>query len=162
MLDMLVKLYDLPPREPSMAHCQAQGVRIRRAMAYEKTIVLEMIRREFHIGWVDETDVAFARQPISCIIATEKGQVVGFATHEATAPGFFGPTGVLASHRGRGIGKALLISGLHALGELGYAYAIIGQAEDKARDFYATSVGATLIPGSNPGIYQEWLNSPKS
>jgi predicted N-acetyltransferase YhbS len=162
MLDMLVKLYDLPPREPSVAHCEAQGIRIRRAMAHEKSLVLEMIRREFYPGWVDEADVAFCRQPISCFIATENGEVVGFAAYESTAPAFFGPTGVLVSHRGRGIGKALLISSLHGLRELGYAYGIIGQAEEKARDFYAAAVGATLIPGSHPGIYVEWLKRPSS
>ena len=153
MLDMLVKLYDLPPREPSVAHCQAQGILIRRAMAYEKTVVLQMIREEFHIGWADETDIAFSRQPITCIIATEKGKVVGFAAHDSTARGYFGPTGVRVTHRKRGIGQALLISSLHALQDLGYAYAIIGQAGEEARDFYAKSVGAVLIPG----IYREWL-----
>ncbi len=161
MLDMLVKLYDLPDAQPLVAQCQAEGVRIRRAMAYEKTLVLQMIRKEFHVGWVDEADVAFTRQPINCIIATEKGEVVGFAAHDVTARGFFGPTGVRASHRGRGIGKALLVFSLHALRELGYAYAIIGQAAEQSREFYAKSVGATLIEGSNPGIYLEWLNPPK-
>jgi GNAT superfamily N-acetyltransferase len=160
MPDMLVKLYDLPPREASLAECQARGVTIRRAMPYEKTVVLDWIRRHFTVGWADETDAAFARQPINCLIATEKGQVVGFAAYDATARGFFGPTGVQPSHRKRGIGKALLIGSLHALAELGFAYAIIGQAEETAREFYAKATGAVAIPGSDPGIYRDWLHHP--
>ncbi|HEV7300638.1 MAG TPA: GNAT family N-acetyltransferase [Tepidisphaeraceae bacterium] len=159
MPDMLVKLYDLPPRHAAVARCAAEGITIRGAMPYEKTIVLGWIRQEFQVGWSDEADAAFARQPINCIIATDRGRVVGFAAHDATARGFFGPTGVQASHRNRGIGKALLLYSLHGMADLGYAYAIIGQAEEKARDFYAKAVGATLIPGSDPSIYRDWLKS---
>ena len=158
MPDMLVKLYDLPPAEPSIAQCAAKGVTIRREMPYEKTIVLEWVERTFHTGWRDEADAAFARQPINCFIATEQGKVVGFAVVDATARGFFGPTGVAESHRNRGIGRALLLASLHALAELGHAYGIIGQAEEKARAFYAKATGATEIPNSDPSIYRDWLS----
>ena len=93
----------------------------------------------------------------SCFIATQNGRIVGFAAYDATVRGFFGPTGVQESHRGGGIGKALLIASLHGLAELGYAYGVIGQAEPKARDFYAKSVGATEIAGSDPSVYRDWL-----
>lgn len=39
---------------------------------------------------------------------------------------FFGPTKVLESYQGKGIGKALLLRSLHALKDEGYIYAIIG------------------------------------
>jgi GNAT superfamily N-acetyltransferase len=158
MPDMLVKLYDLPPRDASLDHCKAMGITIRRPMPYEKSLVLDWIREQFAVGWADETDAAFARQPASCFIATEKGHVIGFATFDATARGFFGPTGVQASHRGRGVGKALLIASVHGLAELGFAYGIIGQAEETARIFYAKSVGATVIPDSDPSVYRDWLS----
>jgi predicted N-acetyltransferase YhbS len=38
----------------------------------------------------------------------------------------FGPTGVLESARGKGIGTALLIAALRGLKEMGYAYGVIG------------------------------------
>lgn len=58
---------------------------------------------------------------------------------------------MLPEYRKRGIGNALLIECLHGLWELGYSYAIIGGAGPV--DFYARSVGATVIEGSVPGIY---------
>lgn len=157
MPDMLVKLYDLPNRDAAMAPCQAMGITIRRPMPYEKSIVLGWIKRHFHIGWADETEATFAHQPVRCFIATENGQVVGFAAYDATARGFFGPTGVQVSHRGKGIGRALLVASLHGLAELGFAYGVIGQAEESARVFYAKSVGATVIPDSDPSVYRDWL-----
>lgn len=157
MPDMLVKLYDLPADASAPDRCLASGIRIRCPMPYEKSGVLDMIRREFGTGWADEAGTAFSWQPIRCVIATEQGRIVGFAAYDTTARGFFGPTGVLCSHRGRGIGKALLLASLRALAERGYAYAIIGQAGEKARQFYAKTVGATLIPGSDPGIYRDRL-----
>ena len=154
---MLVKLYNLPPRQPPIDQCAKLGVIIRRPMPYEKSLVLDWIKTHFHVGWADETEVTLARQPATCFIATERGLIVGFAAYDATVRGFFGPTGVAESQRGKGIGKALLIASLHGLAELGYAYGIVGQAEPKARDFYAKSVGATEIPDSDPSVYRDWL-----
>ena len=65
---------------------------------------------------------------------------------------FFGPTGVSDSMRGLGIGKILLVACLHAMKEQGYAYAIIGNPGPIS--FYAKTVNATIIEGSDPGIYR--------
>jgi predicted N-acetyltransferase YhbS len=54
--------------------------------------------------------------------------------------------------RGKGIGKALLLECLIAMKAQGYAYGIIGGV-GPAR-FYEKAVGAVLIEGSNPGIYE--------
>jgi predicted N-acetyltransferase YhbS len=69
--------------------------------------------------------------------------------------GFFGPTGVDAHQRGRGIGKALLVACLQAMRHEGYGYAIIGGVGPA--EFYSKAVGATLIEGSAPGIYKGML-----
>ena len=53
--------------------------------------------------------------------------------------------------RQRGIGRALLLSALHAMRAEGYAYGIIGWASSV--DFYRRAVGAIEIAGSEPGIY---------
>ena len=58
--------------------------------------------------------------------------------------------------QGRGIGKALLIFSLWGLRELGYVYGIIGRAGPV--DFYKQTVGAIVIPDSDPGIYTDLLN----
>ena len=97
------------------------------------------------------------RLPVSCFIAVKDGALVGFACHEATAKGFFGPTGVDDSCRGKGIGQALLVRTLLDMREQGYAYAVIGGAGPTG--FYERTVGATAIAGSVPGIYRGMLTT---
>jgi hypothetical protein len=46
---------------------------------------------------------------------------------------------------------ALLLSCLRAMRDDGYAYAIIGGVGPA--QYYARTVGATLIEGSSPGVY---------
>ena len=155
MPDMLVKLYALPPIEPARETMTVAGVIVRRARAYEISRVAEFVVRHFSPTWADEISVGYANKPVSVFIAILDGEVVGFAAYECTARGFFGPTGVEPTQRGKHIGLALLLESLHALRELGYAYAIIGGVGPA--EFYAKAVGATLIPDSTPGIYGQGL-----
>jgi GNAT superfamily N-acetyltransferase len=127
-------------------------------MAYEKHNVVGWVREHFGAAWASECDVAFANRPISCHIATQAGAMLGFACYDSTARGFFGPIGVEETMRGRGIGRALLLSGLDAMAAAGYAYAVVGGVESP--EFYAKTVGAIEIPGSTPGIYRDRLRSP--
>lgn len=152
MSDMLVKLYELPSvRAEEMEVLKNKGIRIRRALAPEKHLVVQWVRETFGHTWGNETDVAFSRQPISCFIAIREKQIIGFACYEATCRNYFGPTGVLESCRGLGLGKILLLKSLHALHQMGYAYAIIGGVGPA--DFYTKIAGAIEIPDSTPGIY---------
>jgi GNAT superfamily N-acetyltransferase len=153
---MLVKLYELPDIEPTLAPLREKGINIRHAMPYELTPVLSWVREHFGQSWADECAGSFARQPVSCIIATQGGAMLGFACYDATCRDYFGPTGVMETYRKQGIGKALLLASLAALRAMGYAYAIIGGAGPV--DFYANAVGATVIEGSIPGIYRDGLN----
>jgi GNAT superfamily N-acetyltransferase len=150
MPDLLVPLYRLPalPALPT-------GITVRRAFAFERSRTRRFIARHFSEGWADEAEAAFARLPITCWIAVHERKIVGFACVEATARGFFGPTGVDPAFRSQGIGAALLIAALHGLKEHGYAYGIIGGAGPVA--FYEKSVGAIPIPESSPGIYTDML-----
>lgn len=160
MPDMLVKLYDLPPVEPLLERLASQGIVVRRALAPEKSQVVRWVQETFGDRWASECDVSFSHRPVGCMIAVhtaadDKKEIVGFGCHDATCKNFFGPTGVKESHRGQGVGKALLLACLHAMREQGYAYAIIGGAGPV--DFYAKAVGATVIEGSVPGIYKGML-----
>lgn len=161
MADMLVKLYELPDVMPLIAQQQAAGVDIRRAIAPEKHIVVNWVRETFQQYWANECDVSFANQPVSCFVAVADERPIGFACYDATYKNFFGPTGVLESYRGRGIGQVLLVVTLHAMAAQGYAYAIIGSVGPT--EFYTRTVGATLIPDSTPGIYRGRLrDKPRS
>ena len=154
-MDMLVKLYDLPDSSELFTGLAKADISIRRAMAPDKHKVLAFVKKEFSDAWADETDVAFARQPITCFIAAHKRDLVGFACHDATCVNFFGPTGVAAGARNKGIGAALLFACLADMRSQGFAYAIIGGVGPA--EFYVKTVGAIPIEGSAPGIYRGLL-----
>lgn len=160
MPDMLVKLYDLPAVERDIKRLGDEGIVIRRAMPSEKHTVVQWVRGTFGAAWASECDVAFGNHPVSCIIAAEKGKIVGFCCYESTYKNFFGPMGVAESGRGRGIGRALTLSCLEAMARMGYAYAIIGGVGPA--EFYAKVAGATAIPGSSPGIYRDRLTETEN
>lgn len=155
MPDMLVHLLKLPPYEPLRAELQEAGVVLRRAHPFEITPIRKFIEAHFSVGWADEVMPCFSRQPITLYIALRAGKVIGFAAYEATMRGFFGPTGVAESERGKDIGKGLLLACLHGMREMGYAYGIIGGVGPA--EFYTKACGATLIPDSTPGIYTDML-----
>ncbi len=160
MPDMLVKLYELPEVQPHIRKLREQGVVIRIAMPYEKQQVVEWVRDTFGDPWAGECDVAFGNRPISCLIATENGRITGFACYDSTCRDFFGPMGVAEQARGQGIGRALLLSCLHTMAAIGYAYAIIGGVS--SAEFYREVVGAIEIEGSSPGIYRDMLKKNES
>jgi GNAT superfamily N-acetyltransferase len=160
--DMLVKLYELPEEAERFATPFAEtNITIRRALPPEKHVVTAWVGAAFNPHWVSECEAAFARQPVSCWIATltdpttEEVRPVGFGCYDSTAKGFFGPTGVDPELRGQGVGKALLYACLVAMRNEGYGYAVIGGAGPA--DFYTRTVGAVPIPGSSPGIYSGML-----
>ena len=155
MPDLLVNLLKLPPLEPLLKELETHGVLIRRAQPFELTIVRTFIEEEFSSAWADEVLVGFANKPVSVHIATSDQSVIAFAAHECTRKGFFGPTGVAAAYKGRGVGKALLIASLISLRELGYVYGIIGGVGPI--EFYQKAVNAIIIPESDPGIYSDPL-----
>src|SRR5690349_6935425 len=151
MPDLLVNLLKLPPVEVT------DGFIVRRPQPFELSPVCRFVAENFSPQWADEISVGFARLPISVFIATIDRELAGFAAYECTRRGFFGPTGVLESARGRGIGRALLLASLWALREMGYVYAIIGAAGPVR--FYQKTVGAIIIPDSEPGIYTDALKT---
>lgn len=98
--------------------------------------VLDFIEREFGKIWRFE-----AAQAEKVFYVEENGQVAGFATHDANnrGLGFFGPTGVAKQHRGKGLGRKLLLA---ALADMNVAEAIIPWTD--AIDFYRRSCGAEV------------------
>ncbi len=155
MQDMLVRLYDLPDSGDLIKRLEAEGIFIRRALAPDKHRVLDYVAKISSASAHSEADVAFSRQPISVFIATRGAEILGYACYHATCLDFFGPTAVSESARGKGVGKALLLRSLEAMYHEGYGYAIIGGVGPA--EFYAKTAGATLIEGSNPGMYKDFL-----
>ncbi len=152
MPDMLCSLVQLPPIAPCLTPLNARGITIRRANPWDQTPLRQFIEKHFTVGWADETSVAFSHQPVTCYVALDGDKIIGFADYECTRKDYFGPTGVDEAYRGLGIGKALLLAALIGLRELGYTYAIIGDAGPV--DFYRKAIGAMLIPiDEGRGIY---------
>jgi GNAT superfamily N-acetyltransferase len=167
MADLLVKLYNIPAVETLILQLEKENILICRSLPSHKAIVTEWVRTYFPGTWPLETEAAYEQRPITCFVAVHKQPdhlpamslydqapelLVGFAIYDVTARGLFGPTGVREDYRGKGIGKALLLACLHAMKEERYAYAIIGWAGPV--EFYSKAVGATVISGSEPGIFR--------
>ena len=159
MGDLLVRLYDLP-EIASEAKVIAAGVTLRRALPPERHLVTEWVGRHFSPYWVSEVEMAMSQHPVTCWLAVRDNQLLGFACHDATAKGFFGPNGVDEAARGQGIGEALLIVTLRGMREAGYAYAVIGAPGPV--EFYQKRLDALLIPDSKPGLYKGMLRPAQS
>ncbi len=152
MPDMLCSLVSIPEVEPLLEKLKKEGITLRRPNPWEQKEVREFIESHFTTGWADEISVAFSSKPVTCFVARDNGKVIGFAGYECTRRNFFGPTGVDETYRGKGVGKALFYAALRGLQQLGYVYAIIGDAGPV--DFYRKTVGAEVISiGEGRGIY---------
>ncbi len=158
MPDMLVKLYDLRDNREQYKKLEEAGIKIIRPMTPNKTKIVEWVRETFADGWADEISMAFTHFPVSCFIAYDENEkkILGFAGYDCTYRNFFGPTGVDAAARGKGIGGALFMRCMEAMRDEGYGYAIVGSAGPV--DFYKKIANAIVIEDSVPGIYKELLD----
>ena len=113
-----------------------------RAMPADAPRLLDFVEREFGRIWRLEAAKAFDRELPNAFYAEEGGALTGFAVHEVNnrGLGFFGPTGVLESMRGRGIGCALLLASLADMRRLGHERAVIPWTD--ALEFYRKCSGA--------------------
>ncbi|HUV32065.1 MAG TPA: GNAT family N-acetyltransferase [Devosiaceae bacterium] len=148
---MLVPLYRVNDWQTAISAVRANGVAVRPALASERRPVVDWVERTFHAGWAGEAEAGFSFIPTTCLVAVRDGEILGFACHDVTALGFFGPTGVSPEHRKQGIGTALLYETLNAMRMRGYAYAVIGGVGTVG--FYERTTGAIPIADSDPGIY---------
>ncbi len=156
MTDMLVKLYELPNDWSFLREQNALGIEIRKPIGPEKHIIEDWVKEKFQDAWCSEVDRAISNNPVSCFIAVKGGKLIGFGCYDATALGYFGPTGVEESQRGQGTGKALLLACLLDMKLKGYGYAVIGFVGPA--DFYRKAAGAVEIPDSTPGIWKSMLS----
>lgn len=153
--DLLVKLWEIPSKEPVIAALEEKGILIKRVIAPDRMRVLQFVQEKFGDGWMHECEAALSCVPSNCYIAVKDKKVIGFSCFEATGKDYFGPIGVDETCREGGVGTALLLSCLHSMYEMGYAYAIVGWAG--ALPFYEKTVGAIPIEGGHPAIYKNLI-----
>lgn len=155
-MDLLIKLFEQMPFVKNSSISGINGVTVRRAMAYERSKVIQWVAQTFGSGWADECEVAFGHQPIDCYIAIDNQIICGFCCLNTTFRNFIGPIGVSETQRRKGIGKKLILAVLSQLSIEGYAYAVVGDAGQP--DFFKATVNAMEIPESTPGPYPERIS----
>ena len=157
MADMLVDLYEIDNFGNAEAKLRQEGITIKKALAPDRSKVIELAKHCAKDDYSDEVHAAFSNNPVTCYVAVKGRQLVGFACYEATAKDFFGPMAVVETERNKGIGKCLLLKSLESMKEMGYAYAVIGWPTKKAIPFYEKCVNAILINGNSMGIYKRMI-----
>lgn len=101
---------------------------------FELTLpLLEFTAKEFPGDWVRVVRECMSRitlgeSPSRLIVAHRKHEVVGFSHHDAER---FGPIGVAASQRGRGLGHVLMFATLEAQQRAGFRNAWFLWSDDK-------------------------------
>jgi mycothiol synthase len=98
--------------------------------------LLDFARKEFPGDWVRVVRETAAKimagdSPNRLIAAVDGGHIVGFAHYENER---FGPIGVAASQRGRGIGQVLMFATLAAQREAGFRTAWFLWSDDKTAE----------------------------
>ena len=151
----MIKLYELEDDWRFLSKQQVLGIRLRKPIGPEKHGIIAWVADHFGAGWASETDVALCNKPGTCFVAVKDTNIIGFACYDATALGFFGPIGVVKSHRRKGTGTALMTACLLDMKLKGYGYAIVGAV--KEANYYKNAVGAIEIPDSAPGIYHSQI-----
>ncbi|MFQ3282731.1 GNAT family N-acetyltransferase [Reinekea sp.] len=152
MSDMLISLQHLPTT-PTLPN----GYTMDTAKPWDSQAIVEWVGKHFVPEWSSEVLCGVSGHPAKVLVIRKENNIVGFAGYDITFPGFFGPTGVLESERGLGLGKVLLIESMHRLKHLGYVYAFIGSPGPV--DFYQKVLGGLLLPESIQDGYSAPLNS---
>mgnify|MGYP001017612548 CR=1 FL=1 len=134
--DLVVNLYEDDFDDKSIK-VKNDKITILRVLSPNADAVIRYIESTFTSGWASEAKAALYKNHPTCFIAVKGKEIVGFACYDATAKGYFGPTGVSEAYRGQNIGQRLLYESLKGLKQDGYGYAIIGGVSQAVYAFYA-------------------------
>jgi len=112
---------------------------------FEKTY--QLVKKHHGLGvWPQEVRNSFKNDPPTTFIAIQKDtkEVIGWATHSAHFEGSFGPTGVLKSLRGKGIGGILFYWTLYDLKQKGLKKCHILWVGGETVKYYSKVAGAYI------------------
>ncbi|WP_180349924.1 GNAT family N-acetyltransferase [Bacillus sp. D386] len=139
--DMAVPLKDY--EFPSIL---TSNINYRKAEPNDAASLKVFVESEFGARWLDSIENGFLKDNIPIFIALDDNQIIGFACFDVVRKrkGLFGPMGTTLSNRVQGIGYILLHHCLREMQEIGYEYAIIGQAGPL--EFYEKACNAVVIP----------------
>lgn len=139
--DMIVSL-----RDYSFPTIPTSVITFRKAKLSDAPSLKIFVEKEFGNGWLDSIENGFSQEDIPIFIAQDEQEILGFACFDVVRrkKGLFGPMGTSLSNRTQGIGYTLLHYCLGEMKEIGYEYAVIGEAGPL--EFYEKSCNAVVIP----------------
>lgn len=139
--DMVISLEDY-----LFPEIDKKGLTFRKAESNDFVSLKYFIEKEFGSGWLTAVENGFTKAEIPIYIAVDCGEIIGFAGFDIVRnkKGLFGPMGMSFTKRIQGIGYTLLHCCLKEMKEIGYEYAVIGQAGPI--EFYEKSCNAVVIP----------------
>ncbi|WP_226530234.1 GNAT family N-acetyltransferase [Metabacillus niabensis] len=139
--DMIVSL-----RDYSFPTIPTSGITFRKAKLSDASSLKIFVEKEFGNGWLDSIKNGFLKEDIPIFIAQDDQGIIGFACFDVVRrkKGLFGPMGTSFSNRIQGIGYTLLHYCLVEMKEIGYEYAVIGEAGPL--EFYEKACNADVIP----------------
>ncbi|MGE7602973.1 GNAT family N-acetyltransferase [Peribacillus sp. NPDC097675] len=120
---------------------------IRKVNHNDATDLVLFVQKNFSKEWSETIRKAFLLSEPSIYIALDnRGDIIGFAGFDIykNKKCYFGPMGVSVSNRISGVGYSLLHKCLKDMSNIGYEYAIIGDAGPI--EFYEKACNAVVIP----------------
>ena len=142
-MDLVVNLYQNKLANNNIPILKDENIVVKRLLTPNSDQLVEFINANFHKGWASEVKAAIYKPNPTCFIAVFKKEIIGFACYDATAKGYFGPTGVNDKYRGLNVGQNLLFKTLLSMKEDGYGYAIIGGG--RIKDYYGKYLDIFVI-----------------
>lgn len=161
--DIFAPLLPVPHVLDGGVELSIPGVAVRTPAASERLLLVDWVGREFGRGWASEIERAFARSPVSCLMACRgdealpaEERLLGFTAYDVIAPGMGSTIAVhprLSSWEER---RALFVALVHAAAsamyQLGYEY-VVASGISRRQLFLDAIPGAWTIPGSHPGPF---------
>ena len=136
---------DVVKKEPAV---DKGGYKYERVQPKDFEEAFNFVKQHFSDGtWPEEVQFSFKFTPPTTFIAKDaKNAIVGWSTHSLFFPGSFGPTGVLESLRGKGIGNELLLWSLWDIKQNGLETCEIMWVTGDTVKFYSKAIGAYISP----------------
>ncbi len=122
--------------------CASAGYEVLRLPSERIDVDAKQVEQSFSKGWAFEVRrAALQNQGVHIAIEQASGKLAAFAAHDGNNAGlgWFGPTGTMPAHRGRGLGGALLMSCLIDIQRAGLSHCQV--AWIGPRDFYEKIAG---------------------
>lgn len=134
-MDLIINLYQEKLENLTIKPKDGK-IQIKRILTPNADQLVSFVKENFNATWASEVKSGLYKSDPTCFIATLDAKIIGFACFDATARGYFGPTGINSSYRGLNIGQALYIETLKLMKSYGYGYAVVGATTDELSNFY--------------------------